>query len=148
MSYLETKRNAIMNSVSGGISNLLDGVEYLEDYFINSSGVITPNPTPETKVIVFDYIEIEPNARYIYRDIFDTSQLQYTHYAMYDENKNLLGTRTTIVNSVNADKHSAILTVTNASAKYIRLNPRTFGDIGVGLYKLDDIDLPTINISY
>ena len=82
---LEDKRNAMMNSISGGITNLLENVTTWQNGYFNASGGIDVGTRGE--IYEEDYIEVDTTKKY-YLYVFGFAGNRTTRFFIAEYNSN------------------------------------------------------------
>ena len=138
MSYLETKRNALMNAIqSGGFNNLLENVSWANGYFDRSGNVASPSST-QLEVYCEDYIEVEPDSYYIWQMEYGRSVSTWATYTCYDSDKNYIS-RPDLPTTSN--EYKVLTFKTPSNAYYIRPTFRTYGSVNVALIKDENVTI-------
>ena len=124
MTDLETKRNAIMNSVSSGMSNNLLETMTLAKGFIGNNGVIN-QPDQRKELYTVDFLE---SGRY-YFVVEPTSGNAWLEEVYYNLDETF--------KSRNSRESTQRLEFTIASNEKGRVSFVTNGEANVGLYRVD-----------
>ena len=147
MSYLEQKRNAIMNAVaSGQLTNLLAGCTWLDGYFGGGGSIQTPTANKEK--YCDEYIEVEPN--HYYAIIYRYSSLVgiWTRCCAYNSSK-AYNELITWTNNDNRSTFGIGTFRTNGQTTYLRFSSRTYGNSDFALVDMNDLeDLVESKITY
>ena len=115
---LETKRNAIMNSVSGGgLYNVLKDTTWYDGYIDASGNLVASNPNGEKTT---DFIDLGNNNAYLFYTEVNSSSQKWCGIAFYDSTKRAI--------QRNAGNTLTSGDVLPSNAQYIRFSYRTFGD--------------------
>lgn len=130
MSYLETKRNAIMNAIaSGQLHNYIDDLTFEKGYLSYDGSIHITSPAKE----VYSTNTI-PSGIYI----VVSDNTSWFVYADYDDND-------TFVQRSNTLLFRSDVSVINSSYKF-KISLSTQGIANVGIYNIND--LPTTEINF
>ena len=118
MGMLETKRNALMNSVaSGGFYNVLKDTTWYDGYIDSGGGLIPSNPNGEKTT---DFIDLENYNAYLFYTEVNSSSQKWSGIAFYDSTKRFI--------QRNAGNVLTSGDVLPSNAQYIRFSYRSYGD--------------------
>ena len=146
MSYLEIKRNAIMNAIaSGQLTNLLANKTWASGYFTQSGSITSASATNKEKYEQ-EYIEVDTTKNYLIVSKLNNLGAQWWGVATYDSEE-VFKQRVSPISSATAQEY--VIVVWKPTYPKARVSLRTFGDADVGLYDSEELTdyLNTANIS-
>ena len=146
MSYLETKRNAIMNAIaSGQLTNLLANKTWASGYFSNNGSIVGASASNKEKYEQ-EYIEVDTTKNYLIVSKVNNLGTQWWGIATYDS-EGVFKQRTSPITSTSAIEYAII--VWKPTYPKARVSLRTFGDADIGLYDSEELTdhLNTANVS-
>lgn len=116
---LETKRNALMNSVasSGGLYNVLKDTTWVDGYIDGNGRLIASNPNGEKAT---DFIDVGNNNVYVFYTEVNSSSQKWMGIALYDSTKRFI--------QRSADNVLTMGKILPSNAQYIRFSYRTYGN--------------------
>ena len=138
MSELETKRNSIMNAIaSGQLTNLLANCTWLDGYFGRNT---IETPTSNKEKYCEEYIEVQPNHRYLLINKTSGVNPFWCRYLIYNSSQTYIDLQTLTAPNDTRQNFQMWECNTTGGAYYIRVSQRTFGDIDVALVDMDEVE--------
>ena len=136
MSYLETKRNAIMNAIaSGQLTNLLANCTWARGFFDGNGGISSAGSTTKEKY-ENEYIEVDTTDEYVWVLKFPTPQSAWVGYCEYQQDETFVTRRNPISGSNIISTYVFRWKINNPK---IRVSLRTYGNCEIGLYSMQEI---------
>ena len=153
MSYLETKRNAIMNAVaSGQLTNLLANTTWQEGYY-NTDGTINTNGGNSKVMYESEYIDVEVGKKYLLIADYSNSSAQYPQrwykIPQYDSNEDFVSCKDWASADTWMWGKTTVSWTTFAQPK-IRVSIYTYGNCDITLLDWEELlnSTNTENIGY